>query len=162
MKALGAVEVIATGEGDQDEDNVELQFSAWVNDLKNCLLGPTRRPEMALESKLKTELPQVTDSLVIEELSSDSDEFDAADDKENIESLIDLEDAAGKPNTVEVTPVLRKKGVVRKKGFQQRAAKQPSSLPNSDKNSTAKEMVTPTLRASLEKQVVEDILVSGA
>lgn len=122
MKALGAVEVVGSGEGDVDSGDLDEVFGEWSERLVGVLSGG----EGGLENG---------DSGRVEEdkvVSGSDEEFDEDEEEEQEESggVVDLEDIAGKAPS-------RKEGmVVRANG----------------KVNGPKEMVTPVIRANLEKQ----------
>ncbi|XP_057871082.2 S-adenosyl-L-methionine-dependent tRNA 4-demethylwyosine synthase [Cryptomeria japonica] len=141
LKDLGAIEILPLGIGNQDNGKLEKSFEDWSHRLVESLTD-------------KLEKPVSSENGLVDEGFSDyySDGDSDEDDKENVpeaSGLVDLEDVAG---TASFAP--SKNGSSRKqfgkvnrlvKGFNE------DKPPSTDENGP-KAMVTPVIRASLEKQ----------
>ncbi|CAM8922042.1 unnamed protein product [Rhodiola kirilowii] len=122
MRALGADEVLPVCEGDVDEGDLDEVFDSWSGRVITRLKGHLEENEVARDLVLACESD--------EELADDSDEEDDYEDGEEDGGIVDLEDLAGK-------------GPSRKSG---------QEVSSNGKVNGEKEMVTPIIRASLEKQ----------
>ncbi|KAK1256731.1 hypothetical protein QJS04_geneDACA024043 [Acorus gramineus] len=123
MRGLGAVEVVRSGEGDVDGGGVEVEFERWSQRLVGVLKGGV------LDSGL---------GVVSEAEGFEGDEEEGTDSEEDVEveesGVVDLEDIAGKgPSRRSSSSVLK------------------SMVLNGEENGL-KEMVTPVIHTSLEKQ----------
>lgn len=158
LSALGARPVVKLGEGDQDEGNVDEAFASWAQDLLYELEnGGTADLKDSINSSATADSFQSAedDSYV----SSDEDDVD---DPQSVSStLLDLEDLAGKlPKSAVGSEGTNGRGLVRKnlgkKGsapvYEVSLKSTVSSLSKASAE-VPKEMVTPLIRASLEKQV---------
>ncbi|KAL7261941.1 hypothetical protein ACSBR1_000354 [Camellia fascicularis] len=119
MRALGAAELLAVGEGDVDGGELDEVFDGWSNKLIEVLKGGF------LENGVRGW--NGSDS---EMISSDDDDDDDGEENGEESGIVDLEDIAGK------APSRKSKTVIQSNG----------------KLNGEKEMVTPVIRASLEKQ----------
>lgn len=140
MTDLGGVELLPMGEGDQDEGNLEEIFGNWSRLLVESL---TNEPNEVISSKNNGVLEDVSDYY-----SGEDSEEDKENDPEDA-ALVDLEDIAGKAS------FSIKNGVSRK---QFGKVNRLSRVSNEDKHNSSddngpKAMVTPIVRANLEKQV---------
>lgn len=155
LASLGGIRIVMRGEGDTDEDTVSQQFNAWTQELLQKLGGtPSQQSEADEVQKVDLEA-EFSDA---EESDSDSDAdsevFEDAMDKEiPTDNLVDLEDVVGLRNLAEPAEPGRKRGVVRKQPLQ-KGVQSVSSITGVTVPEGPKEMVTPILRANLEKQVI--------
>ncbi|CAN6297609.1 unnamed protein product, partial [Urochloa humidicola] len=122
LRALGAIEVAPLGEGDVDGGDLEAVFEDWSGKVLRVVKGEELNEGVLGESN-------GLDELELEEESDDDDE----DEEEAVAGEIDMEDLAGK------APARRQNGRVE------------GGLANGGQNGV-KEMVTPIIRTSLEKQ----------
>uniref|UniRef100_A0A0D9VZL6 tRNA 4-demethylwyosine synthase (AdoMet-dependent) n=1 Tax=Leersia perrieri TaxID=77586 RepID=A0A0D9VZL6_9ORYZ len=124
LRALGAVEVVAVGEGDVDGGDLEAVFEEWCGKVVRVVKGEE------IEEGHKGESDGF-DGLELEEEDSDDDDDEEGevDDGE-----VDMEDIAGK------APARKRNGKVE------------GALPNGGGENGLREMVTPIIRTSLEKQ----------
>ncbi|KAL2652689.1 hypothetical protein R1flu_020817 [Riccia fluitans] len=153
MTALGAQPIISRGEGDDDTGNVEEQFEVWSQNLLDHLQGRTET--LASVSTEKELQAGDTDALIQgteeETLYTDSEEEEG---NESQNSLVDLEDMAGAIGLSGKMNDPKKKGFVRKgkKSARGGSAKTDEKYFQASNGDDKKAMVTPVLRASLEKQ----------
>jgi hypothetical protein len=147
MSDLGASKLIDRGEGDEDEGVVDEKFKEWTEKLVKKLHSFNESPLQASreeEGNFEDELD-----------GDDEDDFDEDEDgdgKENMEEeLVDVEDIAGKINMSDGKGIVL---LVNGKQKLYRRKDQSKVVPNLENgNQEPKEMVTPTIRANLEKQV---------
>ncbi|GMP44988.1 hypothetical protein CsSME_00013687 [Camellia sinensis var. sinensis] len=120
MRALGAAELLAVGEGDVDGGELDEVFDGWTKKLIEVLKGGFLENGVRGWNESDSEM-----------ISSDGDDDDDDGEENGEESgIVDLEDIAGK------APSRKSKTVIQSNG----------------KLNGEKEMVTPVIRASLEKQ----------
>lgn len=122
MRALGAEEVLPLWEGDVDGDDLDEVFGAWSEKLVRVLNGGGLGNEA-----FGIEYGAKDESEY--EMISDSDEEDGGENGGE-SGVVDLEDIAGKAPSRKSTTIVKSNG----------------------KLNGEKEMVTPVIRASLEKQ----------
>lgn len=120
MKALGAKEILAIGEGDVDGGDVDTRFDDWSRQLLKVL----KVDAVGGGADLYFGIAEESD---IESVEEDEEDDDGAED------IVDLEDIAGKGPSRKSTNVAETK--------------------TNGKLNGKKIMVTPVIRASLEKQV---------
>lgn len=120
MKALGAKEILAVGEGDIDGGDIDKYFDDWSRQLLKVVKVDAVGTGVDLDSGIAGD----SDAESVEE-----DEEEDTDLGE--EDIVDLEDIAGKGPSRKSTNVVETNGKLNGK----------------------KVMVTPVIRASLEKQV---------
>lgn len=139
MTDLGGVEIIPLGEGDQDEGNLDEIFGNWSRLLVKSL---TNEPREVINSRSNGLLEEVSDYY-----SGEDSEEDKENDPEDA-ALVDLEDIAGKASL----PI--KNGVSRKQFGKVNGLIRVSNQDkhNSPDDNGPKAMVTPIVRANLEKQ----------
>ncbi|XP_028125911.1 S-adenosyl-L-methionine-dependent tRNA 4-demethylwyosine synthase [Camellia sinensis] len=118
MRALGAAELLAVGEGDVDGGELDEVFDGWTKKLIEVLKGGFLENGVRGWNESDSEM-----------ISSDGDDDDGEENGEE-SGIVDLEDIAGK------APSRKSKTVIQSNG----------------KLNGEKEMVTPVIRASLEKQ----------
>lgn len=136
LRKLGAKELFDVCEGDVDEGDLEEVFDKWSEKVVGVLKG-----DLA-ENGVKFEDLNGADGEI-----SDRDEYDDEEEEEGngAESeIVDLEDIAGKAPT-------RSKVLAGAKG---------NGLLNGEMTNGEKEMVTPVIRANLEKQVLNVITIN--
>lgn len=119
MRALGAAELLAVGEGDVDVGELDEVFDGWSNKLIEVLKGGFLENGVRGWNESDSEM-----------ISSDDDDDDDGEENGEESGIVDLEDIAGK------APSRKSKTVIQSNG----------------KLNGEKEMVTPVIRASLEKQ----------
>ncbi|CAL5332267.1 unnamed protein product [Camellia sinensis] len=120
MRALGAAELLAVGEGDVDGGELDEVFDGWTKKLIEVLKGGFLENGVRGWNESDSEM-----------ISSDGDDDDDDGEENGEESgIVDLEDIAGK------APSRKSKTMIQSNG----------------KLNGEKEMVTPVIRASLEKQ----------
>ncbi|KAF5955804.1 hypothetical protein HYC85_008660 [Camellia sinensis] len=125
MRALGAAELLAVGEGDVDGGELDEVFDGWSKKLIEVLKGGFLENGVRGWNESDSEM-----------ISSDDDDDDDDGEENGEESgIVDLEDIAGK------APSRKSKTVIQSNG----------------KLNGEKEMVTPVIRASLEKQFPDKI-----
>ncbi|KAL6995679.1 S-adenosyl-L-methionine-dependent tRNA 4-demethylwyosine synthase [Sarracenia purpurea var. burkii] len=125
LHALGAVEVLPLGEGDVDGGDLDEAFDGWSKKIIGVLKGGSLENEGYLGSGGGIE----SDSEIIS--SSDEEDGEEEEEENGAESgVVDVEDIAGKAPSRKSTTVVQSNGKLNGK----------------------KEMVTPVIRASLEKQ----------
>ncbi|GAA0153363.1 lyase [Lithospermum erythrorhizon] len=143
MRELGGNEVVEMCEGDVDEGDLDGVFDIWCKDLvgvlKNGVLGDGVSKDGILGGGL-VEKGEVLRNVIgfesgEEESEGEYEESDEEEDGSGEGEIVDLEDIAGKG------PSRKSGGVVKENG----------NLNGVSKN-RVKEMVTPVLRANLEKQ----------
>ncbi|EPS70329.1 hypothetical protein M569_04433, partial [Genlisea aurea] len=125
LQKLGATELIKLWEADVDEDDVNEAFEQWSKNLVAVLKG----------SSMKNDLQLSLQGYAFEENESEGEEFsDDDDDDEGVNKLdvVDLEDIAGKAPT--------------------RRSVSEAAKANGKVNGEKREMLTPLVRANLEKQ----------
>lgn len=139
MTDLGGVEIIPLGEGDQDGGNLDETFGNWSRLLVKSL---TNEPHEVISSKSNGVLEEVSDYY-----SGEDSEEDKENDPEDA-ALVDLEDIAGKAS------FSIKNGVGRKQFGKVNGLNRISNEDkhNSPNDNGPKAMVTPIVRANLEKQ----------
>ncbi|XP_020273701.1 S-adenosyl-L-methionine-dependent tRNA 4-demethylwyosine synthase-like [Asparagus officinalis] len=127
MRALGAAELVPVAEGDVDGGDLDVRFGLWSERVVKVLKG--EGGDDGVES-------DVFDVLE-EEVEDEDDDYDDEEDEEVESEAVDMEDIAGKAPS-------KKSG---------------SGLANGDNGAREKssengfrEMVTPVVRASLQKQ----------
>ncbi|XP_037436343.1 S-adenosyl-L-methionine-dependent tRNA 4-demethylwyosine synthase-like [Triticum dicoccoides] len=126
LRALGAVEVLPVGEGDVDEGDLDDVFEEWCGRVLRVVKGEEVEDD-AVDGETNG-----FDGLEGEE--SDYDDDDDEEEEEEVASgEVDMEDIAGKATA------------------KKQNGKVESALPNGGQNG-ARAMVTPIIRASLEKQ----------
>jgi len=149
--------MVVRGEGDVDEDTVDQEFELWTKGLLEKLEGARLRPPTAelVEANGADEAEKLNgnESTTLEESDSDDDSetFEDAKDGNFSDGMVDLEDMGGQRKLSETLEGGQKRGVVRRQPLKKEA--QVAPLVKEAKNGP-KEMVTPVLRASLEKQVL--------
>ncbi|KAL4180588.1 hypothetical protein AMTRI_Chr13g92820 [Amborella trichopoda] len=167
MEALGAIEILPLCKGDVDTGDLDQSFNHWCIQIIDRLSGlgdrlsssNLRSIEVASSSKGEDEEEKASDGIEEdsdddkENNASDGFEEDSDDDKENNdgESVVDLEDIAGKGPSRE-PPQNGKVGRRRKSFGKTQADVKPLSSMNRVENGERREMVTPVIRANLEKQ----------
>lgn len=124
LRKLGARELVELEEGDVDEGDLDEVFDRWSQKIVGILNGKLEDSERGLENYV---------------VGSESEgEFSEEDDDEVEESdIVDLEDIAGKGPSRRSTAAAKANGEV-----------------NGQVPKAVKEMVTPVIRANLEKQVI--------
>lgn len=128
MRALGATEIIPVWEGDVDGDDMDGVFYLWCQKIVGFLKGNSLEDGGILESSVGGEC---------DASSPEESEEEDSDGENDVESeIVDLEDIAGKAPSRKALPVVKTNGNLNGK----------------------KEMVTPVIRANLEKQVCLFIL----
>ncbi|KAL3695249.1 hypothetical protein R1sor_009325 [Riccia sorocarpa] len=157
MTALGGQLMIARGEGDVDKGNVYESFEVWSEDLLDHLQG--RRAGAKASITIPEELEEKNADALIqgeeeEEEETYYSESGEEEDKKSQDALVDLEDMAGALVSTEKMRDPKKKGFVRKgkKNSSGVVAKKDEKYFQVSNGDDRKEMVTPILRASLEKQ----------
>lgn len=142
LGSLGGLRVLKLEDGDVDEGTIEKQFEQWSLSLLEKLRPETEEAQ-----------PEVTNGGYESAASYESDDDD--DDSEtyedaNDENLVDVEDMGGQRNKLSEQPIKggNKRGFVRRQPLPKQA-QAPVAVKDGPK-----EMVTPVLRASLEKQVL--------
>lgn len=118
MKALGAKEILAVGEGDVDGGDIDKCFDDWSRQLLKVL----KVDAVGTGADLYSGIDEDFDAESVEEDDEDADPGE--------EDIVDLEDIAGKGPSRKSTNVVETNGKLNGK----------------------KVMVTPVIRASLEKQ----------
>lgn len=163
LASLGGVRMVVRGEGDVDEDTVDQEFELWTKGLLEKLEGARLRPPTAelVEANGADEAEKMNgyESATLEESESggESETFEDADDGNFSDSMVDLEDMGGPRKLSEPIEGGQKRGVVRRQPLKKQAQAAPLVKVSKD---GPKEMVTPVLRASLEKQVLNLFIVS--
>ncbi|KAG0623009.1 hypothetical protein M758_3G141600 [Ceratodon purpureus] len=158
LASLGGVRMVLRGEGDVDEGTVEQEFDVWTKGLLEKLEG-ARLQSSAAELPEENEVDENTKlngyesaTLEVEEESdsdNDSETFEDANDGNFSDGVVDLEDMGGNRNSAEPLEAGQKRGVVRRQPLKKQVQGAPLVKEVKD---GPKEMVTPVLRASLEKQ----------
>ncbi|XP_059634575.1 S-adenosyl-L-methionine-dependent tRNA 4-demethylwyosine synthase [Cornus florida] len=123
MRALGAAEVLPVCEGDVDEGGLDEVFDVWSGKLIGVLKGGCSENGGIIASGVVND----SDSEIIDGSDDDDEEEENALES----SIVDLEDIAGKGPSRKATTIVESNG----------------KLVNGEK-----EMVTPVIRTSLEKQ----------
>jgi hypothetical protein len=140
---------VLRGEGDVDEATVDKEFDAWTKGLLEKLDGARLQPppDEADENGKENGYESATAG---EESDSDdeSETFEDANDGNFSDGVVDLEDMGGNRNVSEPLEAGHKRGVVRRQPLKKQVPAAPLVKDG------PKEMVTPVLRASLEKQVL--------
>lgn len=159
LASLGGVRIVLRGEGDVDEGTVDREFDVWTKGLLEKLEGARLRPH-ADEStaELVDEDAKVNgyESATLEDgedsySDDDSETFEDANDDNFSDGVVDVEDMGGQRKLSEPLEGGQKRGVVRRQPLQKQVVAAPLVKEVKD---GPKEMVTPLLRASLEKQVL--------
>lgn len=130
MRALGAKEILPVWEGDVDSGDIDEVFGAWSAKVVGVLKGDVVENGGVLCSEVGGE----SDA----ESVGGSDEDEGSEDGGTGSEIVDVEDIAGKGPSRKMVTVAETNGRLNGK----------------------KEMVTPVIRASLEKQVC--LVVLGA
>lgn len=132
MKALGAAELVPVAEGDVDRGDVDEIFGMWSERVVKALKG--EGGDDGVES-------DVFDGF--EEEVEDDDNDDDDEEEEGLElGEVDMEDIAGKaPSRKLVASLVNGENGIREKS-------------SGNGENGAREMVTPVIRASLQKQVI--------
>lgn len=160
LASLGGVRMVLRGEGDVDEATVEQEFDVWTKGLLEKLESARLRPPSAAlpevnEADQNGKLNGYESATLGGEEETDSDDdsevFEDANDGNFSDSVVDLEDMGGDRSVSESLEAGQKRGVVRRQPLKKQV--QAASLVKEVKDGP-KEMVTPVLRASLEKQVL--------
>lgn len=174
LASLGGIRIMLRGEGNVDEGMVDQHFDAWSKELLQTLKSTSNHlhfQESAAEILDELQANRVSDlepeaAITPEDgeesvSDDDSDVFeDATDNKENLaDSLVDLEDVAGLRNMSQPSEPGNKRGVVRKQPSRKVLPSVPLTNGTSNGTDGLKEMVTPALRANLEKQVCTSVPV---
>jgi len=131
LRALGAVEVVPLGEGDMDGGDLEAVFEEWSRRVLRVVKGE----EVGYGANEK--------SNGLDELELEGEDWDDDDEEEMVDGEVDMEDIAGK------APARRKNG--NSEGVPANGNLE-GVLANGAQNGV-KDMVTPIIRTSLEKQV---------
>ncbi|XP_058069030.1 S-adenosyl-L-methionine-dependent tRNA 4-demethylwyosine synthase [Magnolia sinica] len=134
MRALGASEILPVCEGDVDGGDLDEVFDRWSQRLVGVLktyLGA--KDDLFVDSRLESEGMSESESF-----GGSEEEFEDEDEKSSEAVLVDLEDIAGKGPSRSSSAKASESGSIKCKS---------TSLRNGEK-----EMVTPVIRASLEKQ----------
>ena len=175
LASLGGIRIMLRGEGNVDEGTVDQHFDAWSNELLQTLKSTSNHlhfQESTAEILDELQANRVSDlepeaAIAREDVEEsvsddDSDVFeDATDNKENLaDSLVDLEDVAGLNNRSQPSEPGNKRGVVRKQPSRKVLPSVPLTNGTADGTDGPKEMVTPALRANLEKQVCTSVHLS--
>ena len=162
LASLGAIRMVLRGEGDVDEGTVDQEFDAWTKGLLEKLEGACLQPPASSTAKLseaneadengKLNAYESTILEAREETDSDDDgeTFEDANDGNFSDGVVDVEDMGGNRKLSEPLAE-QKRGVVRRQPLKKQVQAAPLVKEAKD---GPKEMVTPTLRASLEKQVL--------
>ncbi|KAJ7543634.1 hypothetical protein O6H91_09G046000 [Diphasiastrum complanatum] len=161
LASLGALRILASGEADVDEDTIEESFEFWSNDFLSKVLGQSPlsiMQQLPIQNlNLKDTLNGVSKERVLGHLGDDSEDGDEKEEDLE-ETVVDLEDVAGPLKLIEAKEA-SKKGIVRKwmPKMVIKSDSQSKGGPVLNSNSSqnvgkAKEMVTPIIRANLEKQ----------
>lgn len=132
LRKLGAREVVELGEGDVDEGDLDKVFDRWSQKIVGVLNGSLGDNEPGLENYI---------------VSESEGEFSEEDDDEEVEEesdVVDLEDIAGK-------------GPSRRSMVADKANGKVNGKVNGHVNGE-KEMVTPVIRANLQKQVTTSLI----
>lgn len=125
LRKLGAGEVLEVCEGDVDEGNLDEVFDEWCKRLARILKGSCG------------ENGRCSSNGVVEESDGEYDDYDSEIEENGEDNgIVDLEDIAGKAPS--------SKTMVKAKA---------NGKANGEPLNGEKEMVTPVIRASLEKQV---------
>lgn len=124
MRALGAAEILPVWEGDVDDGDIDQVFEAWSGKLMRFLKGGVAENGLALGNGVGAE-----DETEYSDVSDD-EEVEEVEEKEE-GGFVDLEDIAGKAPSRGTVTVAKTNGTANGK----------------------RDMVTPVIRASLEKQV---------
>ncbi|KAL5987047.1 hypothetical protein ACLOJK_041042 [Asimina triloba] len=132
MRALGALEILPLCQGDVDGGDLDEVFDQWSSRLVGVLKRYTGAEdgEFLIGSRLENK------HMSEDEMFVGSEEDDDADVGQSEGVLVDLEDIAGK-------------------GPSRRGSSQKTAISTNGEQNGEKEMVTPIIRASLEKQVDE-------
>lgn len=155
LASLGGLRMVVRGEGDVDEDTVDQEFELWTKGLLEKLEGARLRPPTAelVEANGADEAEKMNgyQSATLEESDSDDEgeTFQDADDGNFSDGMVDLEDMGGQRKLSEPIEGGQKRGVVRRQPLKKQVQAAPLVKMSKD---GPKEMVTPVLRASLEKQ----------
>lgn len=154
LASLGGIRMVVRGEGDVDEGTVDQEFELWTKALLEKLEGARLRPPTAelVEANGATKVNGY-ESATLEESDDDDDSetFEDAEDDNFSDGVVDLEDMGGQRKLSEPLEGGKKRGVVRRQPLKKQAQAAPLVKEVKD---GPKEMVTPVLRASLEKQVL--------
>lgn len=136
MRKLGGLQVLPVGEGDVDAGDLDEVFDVWSRKLISVLKGgPVENGGLD-----GSEVVEETDADTIdgsEEDYDDEDDDDAGGENGAAMSIIDLEDIAGKAPSRKTNTMPTSNGAMNGK----------------------KEMVTPIIRANLEKQVFDSLML---
>ena len=147
MSELGASRILDREEGDEDEGLVDEKFKEWTEKLIRKLKSLNGSPlQMVLEEE-----GNIDDAFDSDD-DDDYDEDEDEDDKENMEEeLVDVEDIGGKFDVSGKNDKVLLENGKQKIYRRKNQSKVVPSVENG--NQGPKEMVTPTIRANLEKQV---------
>lgn len=127
LQKLGASELVELGEGDVDTGDLDETFDTWSDNIIRVLNGNLGESELNFEN-------YVVGSESEGEFSEEED--DSVEENEGESDVVDLEDIAGKGPSRRSTVAAMANGKVNGKVL-----------------NGEKEMVTPVIRANLEKQV---------
>lgn len=134
LRKLGASELVELGEGDVDEGDMDAVFDQWSKKIVGVLNGNLGENGQSFENYgVGSEIEGEGEGGFSEE--EDEDDDDEVDDGGE-SSIVDLEDIAGKGPSRGSKMVIKANGEV-----------------NGKVSNGVKEMVTPVIRANLEKQV---------
>lgn len=125
MRALGAAEILPVWEGDVDDGDIDQVFEAWSGKLMRFLKGGVAENGLALGNGVGAE-----GETEYSDVSDDEEGEEEVEEKEE-GGFVDLEDIAGKAPSRGTVTVAKTNGTANGK----------------------RDMVTPVIRASLEKQV---------
>lgn len=130
LRKLGAREVVELEEGDVDEGDLDKVFDRWSQKIVGVLNGSLGESEPGLENYV-----------AVSESDGDFSEEDEDDEEEGESDVVDLEDIAGK-------------GPSRRSMVEGKA----NGKVNGHAGNGEKEMVTPVIRANLQKQVRKSLI----
>lgn len=131
LRKLGASELVELGEGDVDEGDLDAVFDQWSKKMVGVLNGNLGENGQSFEN-----YGVGSESEGEGEFSEEEDDDDEVEKDGGDSSIVDLEDIAGKGPSRGSKMVINANGEV-----------------NGKVSNGVKEMVTPVIRANLEKQV---------
>lgn len=131
LRKLGASELVELGEGDVDEGDLDAVFDQWSKKMVGVLNGNLGENGQSFEN-----YGVGSESEGEGEFSEEEDDDDEVEEDGGDSSIVDLEDIAGKGPSRGSKMVINANGEV-----------------NGKVSNGVKEMVTPVIRANLEKQV---------
>lgn len=131
LRKLGASELVELGEGDVDEGDLDAVFDQWSKKIVGVLNG-----NLGENGQIFENYGVGSESEGEGEFSEEEDDDDEVEEDGGDSSIVDLEDIAGKGPSRGSKMVIKANGEV-----------------NGKVSNGVKEMVTPVIRANLEKQV---------